>query len=222
MPDPIRSIHIRTEIPDASRPRHRNRGMADLVWYQGETVQIRVSLQALGLPVSITPNHTVKLIAWQGEDLSSLFIDRTGSIVSAPGGYVQVTLPPNLSALPAGAYHAQIKVISPGGEQVGIGLSGLAQVLPSPDGTAIFDGPFTNVNWSTVTQYEHTAGSGPIRLGPGLAYETNQDGSITIRIASEPTQIMQSLILHNPDTQEDVRLTVRGDFNQIVRENINE
>lgn len=222
MPDPLRLIQLRSEIPDASRPGGRSRGMADLVWYQGETVLIRCSFQALGIPRAISPGCSVRLIGWSGTDMSTLYLDRPGTVVSAAGGYVEITIAPNFSALPPAAYNCQIKVYDPEGADMGIGLSGLAQVLPSPDGTAVFSGPFRVIDWATIDEYQNASTDGPILLGPGIVYTVQPNGSLLIQLDTTAPVILDQLLLYNPDTDTNVRLTVRGEFNQLVRENLND
>jgi hypothetical protein len=154
-PLPIRTINLRSEIPQASAPQGTNGISAMVQWYQAETVLLRCSLQALGLPRAIDKDYSVKAIAWQGADLDTLYLNSPGEIISGPGGYIQVRIEPNYSNLPAGSYHLQIKVYDPEGSEMGIGLAAPLNVLPTPNSqNAQYVGTAPSLD---LTNYSHPA-----------------------------------------------------------------
>jgi hypothetical protein len=169
---PTRELRISADLSNASKISGSRSGAASLTWYSGETVRIVASAQDGRFPLSVADGMSVRMVAWSGSDLETLYIDRPGTIITQLGGMLSVDIAPEYSALPVGAYSFLIRVYDAEGTDLGVSHAGILQVLPNPASDAVFAGPFKAVDWEEITSYANTATHGPHSPGQGIAFGT--------------------------------------------------
>lgn len=154
MPTRIRNIKISSNVPDGSTPSGCARGGASLKWYQAETVRILLSMHDNNFPVPLESDSTVKMEAWLGNALGTLYINKAGTLINEDGGTVRVDLSMAESNLPAGSYNYHIKVFdATGEEEMGVAAAGILQVISSPNSAAadyVGTSPAVQTAWGEI------------------------------------------------------------------------
>jgi hypothetical protein len=84
----------------------------DIQWQRGESITYDVVLQEYGEPLEINSSATVKFQIWLAADPSTVYVNKTGTIVDAEAGELRFELTTVESALTAGTYKSQIVVQS--------------------------------------------------------------------------------------------------------------
>lgn len=128
----LRRIIRYADIREDSRIKDYRRGKRDLLWYQSEAVELDLYIQEGGAPKAITEGAAVNLEAWSGSDTETLYIDKAGSVISANGGHVRISLTAGQANLPAGSYFIVVRIAADG-----IGLYGIATVVAAPNTEAV-------------------------------------------------------------------------------------
>ena len=104
-----------------------------------------------GFPVPIEDDSTVKLEAWIGSAIETLYISKAGSVVDEDGGVISVDLSMAESNLPAGSYNYHFKVFDADDTEMGVAASGVLEVISSPNSAnADYVGTSPAVVWGGI------------------------------------------------------------------------
>jgi hypothetical protein len=115
-------------------------------WYNGESVTYNVLVRRANEPVNL-PSDTVPVWkAWLSNDLNTLYINATGTLVASGGNEVSVVLAAHQANLPAGTYISSVQLWQ-GTNYMGIGAQGPLRVIWSPAGESIAYVGTTNSPW---------------------------------------------------------------------------
>lgn len=114
----------------------QNSQVQPVEWYRGESVRFNAYLWRFNEQLALPSTAQPILKAWRTNDLNTLYVNITGTLVNAGQGEVRVTLTPAQANLPSGAYSFAYQIWD-GTNYMGIGAQGQLRVIWSPAGDSI-------------------------------------------------------------------------------------
>lgn len=114
----------------------QNSQVQPVEWYRGESVRFNAYLWRFNEQIALPSTAQPILKAWRTNDLNTLYVNVTGTLVNAGQGEVRVTLTPAQANLPSGAYSFAYQIWD-GTNYMGIGAQGQLRVIWSPAGDSI-------------------------------------------------------------------------------------
>jgi len=115
-------------------------------WYSGESVTYNVFVRRANQHVALPSDAYVLLKAWRSNDLNTLYINATGTLVAAGGNQVQVALTAGQANLPTGSYFTAMQVWQ-GTNYMGIAAYAPLRLIWSPAGDSIAYVGSTQAPW---------------------------------------------------------------------------
>jgi hypothetical protein len=131
--DPARWINIQTDSNTANKH-------SKIQIYQGESVQFDVAVRNGSKRQSLPSDAVPVWKAWLEATPNTLVINSTGTLVSASGGQVRVTLTPAAANVAVGTYKSAVWMMS-GSTYKGTAAAGDLEVLYSPAGSEPYTAP---------------------------------------------------------------------------------
>lgn len=126
-------------------------------WYKGESIQYNAKLWRGQAAVSTTAGSVPVLKVWASNNLSLLYVNATGTIVSSGGNEARVELTTGQANLPAGTYNSALMIYD-GTNYMGVAAYAPVRVTWSPAGDYIAYVGAMSSPWTPFPTNTWTAG----------------------------------------------------------------